>query len=116
MDWEESRNAARRFIEQANTEDPSALLKSAKKLAKKLRHDREFDLLDYFAEELRQRGVDDPELIKNVVRAFLIRNPFVLSTASKAIVRVPHMGSVDAARGCQDETAQRGVGGEVQSQ
>jgi hypothetical protein len=64
MDWEESRNAARNYIERAGTEDSDTFLANVKDLARQLRDDREFDLLDYFTEELKERAVDDAELIK----------------------------------------------------
>jgi Trypsin-like peptidase domain len=73
MDWEESRNAARNYIERAGTEDSDTFLANVKNLAGQLRDDREFDLLDYFTEELRERGVDDAKLVKFQAQSFIDR-------------------------------------------
>src|SRR5262245_33136426 len=63
MDWEQSRAYARKLIENAERGAGSDFAKTVKKAARDLRDRREFDLLDHFAEELRQNGPTDPEIV-----------------------------------------------------
>ncbi len=71
MDWEQSRANARRLIEDAECSGEFA--KVIKTAAANLRNRREYDLLDQFVEELRERGVADPELFKLQAQSLIER-------------------------------------------
>lgn len=71
MDWEQSRANARRLIEDAECSGEFA--KAIKTAATNLRNRREYDLLDQFVEELRERGVAEPELFKLQAQSLIER-------------------------------------------
>jgi V8-like Glu-specific endopeptidase len=73
MDWEQSRAYVRKLIEDAAGGGDTDFAKKVKSAAKGLRDRREFDLLDQFAEELRQRGPTDPEIVKLQAQTFIDR-------------------------------------------
>jgi hypothetical protein len=64
MDWEEAQETAQDFIKRLDTEASGDFAGSAKKVAKKLRDARAFDVLDYFVEQLGRRGIQDAEFMK----------------------------------------------------
>ena len=73
MDWEQSRAYVRKLIEDAGAGGGSDFAKKVKSAASYLRDRREFDCLDQFAEELRQRGPTDPEIVKLQAQSFIDR-------------------------------------------
>jgi hypothetical protein len=100
MDWEESRNAARNYIEWAGTEDSDTFLANVRILAGQLGDDREFDLLDYFTEELRERGIDDAELVKFQAQSFIDRGkPGTALVLLKAITDTKQFGEAHGLMG-----------------
>ena len=73
MDWEQRRAYVRGLIEKAVGRRRPDFAKKLKAAATDLRDKREFDLLDQFAEELRQRGFIDPEIVKLQAQSFIDR-------------------------------------------
>jgi len=73
MDWEQRRAYVRKLIEDMERKGGPSFANKLKSAANDLRGRREFDLLDQFAEELRQRGPTDPEIVKLQAQSFIDR-------------------------------------------
>ena len=63
---------------------------TVKKVAKDLRDSREYDLLDQFVEELRERGVTDPQLFKLQAQSLIERGK-----PATALVRLEAIANSD---------------------
>src|SRR5262249_40009358 len=73
MDWEQRRAYVRELIEKAVGRGRPNFAKKLRSAATHLRDLREFELLDQFAEELRQRGFIDAEIVKLQAQSFIDR-------------------------------------------